>query len=369
MPDSNRSPLDNPISNTGLKIINGRKYSAAAKSHKSSLYQNGPNAAPEAIRSQFIAFEPCYTYADAEYPEDGATEVPILTALNGFNAKNSRQVDAAIIWMGFIRGETANEHVVGNANGAVPIITGGVLSVVNTGIASIKAGSLVRLRAPTEEEARLQIITGRTPGKVIGLTEMYIPEFDDMDANNCFVTLMQALGVRLAARFRNPSPLQVEAFTEWWEQERITFALFEAHISWEFEMSQAGGSRTMADKNARDVYKNWLASLGVGAKSGANKTNEFQIRLLKRLFMKRVNEAGVVEADMYGQAFFPTPEPGRGVLGADENAMTQWQAGAVQKKFTVIIGAHAEKQGSIIGRAPNGAEKSQQMDLIFWGCK
>lgn len=358
-----RSPLDNPISNTGFRIINARKASHYVAANNSQMYQGSTNPASTDTKNQLIAFEPAYSFRNTQKNDEDetATEVPILTALNGIRAQSAKQVDNTIEFAGFIRGETANEHVKGNVNGTVALILAGVFTIVNSGIKRINPGSYVRIRAPTEEEAKMQMIIGRTPGKVILMTEEYKPDFDAVDEKAAFITIMASMGIDVGDITRHVSDEEIEIFTEWWAAFRMGMAVFYTEFL----------TRTLADAAkkspaqitlSRERFENVAETLGlVNGKRGDVK---FQVNLLKRVFVMNQFAGGVVEADTQ-QLYFNLPNSSRGQTGV-QGELAQMQATSARKQFSSIISGHASKLRAIKGKAPFGAEPGESMDFIMW---
>lgn len=358
-----RSPIDNPISNTGFRIINGRKASHYVNANNSPMYQSQEYPASSDTKNQLIAFEPCWSFRNSQKGDEDETptEVPILTCLNGIRAMSAKQVDAMIEFQGFLRGETANEHVKGNVNGTVPIILAGVFTIVNSGIKTINPGAFVRLRAPSEEEARHQSIVGRTPGKVILMTEEYKPEFDAIDEKSAFTTLMKSMGVDVGDITREVTDDEIEIFNEWWIAARTAFAVFYA----EFLSNGSRGravTQSVIDANMKKDYQQTATALGLvtGKRGDAN----FQIRLLKRLFVMNLFNGGMIEGDT-SQLIFQLPNSSRG-QSAEQDELAQLQATSTRKQFSSIISGHSSKLRSIKGKAPFGAEPGQSMEFIMW---
>jgi len=378
LPEGRPSPIDNPVANSGFQIITARKASRYAASNTTDLYQKpkkvggmiiGP--VPYEIKNQLLEWEPVYTMENADsYVEDEQKlELPVLSALNGLPAASAKAVDRCIKWWGFARGETANEHVPGNSNGAVAIVVQGVLTVMHSGVVSIPAGATVCLRAPTEEEAALQIFTGRQKGKAIGLLEEYKPNLDAMDAANGFESLMNGLGVETRRRDRDISEDQAEAFDQWWQAQRVMLMT----MFLEFSVLNAQDEKKSREKIDEDIRKNskdLAVTFGLVRDSDNAKNNkaiDFQKRLLKRIFVRDVFPNGMPD-EANTQLFFPLENSTNFGESRVLFDLARLQKSAVENQFNAIIGAHARRLNSIIGRTPTGGVPGGSIDLVFKGC-
>jgi len=358
-----RSPLDNPISNTGFRVINARKASHYVDVNNSQMYQGSGSPANNDTKNQLIAFEPAWSFKNTQKNDEDETptEVPILTALNGIRAQSAKQVDNSIEFAGFIRGETANEHVKGNVNGTVALILAGVFTIVNSGIKRINPGSYVRVRAPTEEEAKLQMIIGRTPGKVILMTEEYKPDFDTVDEKAAFMTIMKSMGVDVGDITRHVTDEEIEIFTEWWTAFRMGMAVFYTEYLLINKTPASKQAPAQIDQSRKDFQR---VSENLGLINGKRGDVNFQLTLLKRLFVMNQFSGGVIEPDTK-QLYFNLPSSARGQTG-EQNELAQLQATAARKQFSSIISGHASKLRAIKGKAPFGAEPGESMDFIMW---
>jgi len=358
-----RSPLDSPISNTGFRVINARKASHYVAVNNSQMYQGGGSPASSDTKNQLIAFEPAWSFRNTQKNDEDETptEVPILTALNGIRAQSAKQVDNSIEFAGFIRGETANEHVKGNVNGTVPLILAGVFTIVNSGIKRINPGSYVRVRAPTEDEAKLQMIVGRTPGKVILMTEEYKPDFDAVDEKAAFMTIMKSMGVDVGDITRHVTDEEIEIFTEWWTAFRMGMAVF--FTEYLSRAATPAVKKTTTQINlSKTEFKTVSENLGLipGKRGDVN----LQLNVLKRVFVMNQFQGGVIEPDTQ-QLYFNLPNSARGQTG-EQNELAQLQATSARKQFSSIISGHASKLRAIKGKAVFGAEPGEGMDFIMW---
>lgn len=355
-PPQARSPLDNPTANSAFSIITGRKASNYAKYNTGTMYQTSKHGAhPYTTRNELLEFEPLFTLEsrDSYVDDQSRTELPVLSCLAGLPAKNAAQVDSMVRFVGFARGETANEHVAGNANGTVAIICHGVLTVLHTGLETISPGALVCIRAPTEGEAERQVFTGRLPGKPTLLLEEYIPKFDDIDATTGFSALATMLGAKVNSRQRTFSQAQLETYDAWWTAMRTLISVGVATLA-------PGGA------SPAKTYNETAKKLGLlGFQTEAEKASQAgaQLTLLKRLFVKDVAN-GVAQSDM-NKMFFQMPKMGESQV-QENNTLAQLQVSAIPDLFSAIISGHANKQNSIIGKTPSGGVSGGSLDLVMW---
>jgi len=374
VPGGQPSPLSNVTANTGFQIATCRKATHIAQSNNSKLYQrkirNGKVVdmpVPFEVKNQTLGLEPAYTTENEQTfaGDDQPMILPVLTALNGLPAHNAKAVDRMIRWIGFVRDETAQEHVPGNSNGGLVVIMQGFLTVVHTGVRSISAGALVCLRAPTEEEAALQVITGRSPNKAIGLLEEYQPQLDAMDAANGFASLAKQMGAPLKPRVeREMLDDQIEAFELWWQSQRVQFATFFAAYQEYADVKLNGVAVKKAREDSRRTFMDVASALGLVG-DGKNALM-FQQLLLKRLFARDVFDG--VPDESADQLFFPL-ETAMSVDGpSTELDLARMQKTAVENGFNAIIGAHARRINSIIGKTPTGGVPGGDLDLAFKGC-
>lgn len=355
---STSSP-DNPIANTALAVINARKASAQAKANTGTMYQRSKfREFPYDVRNETLEWEPVFTQQNEDTPVDQytKTELQVLSCLAGIHAKSAAQVDRQIRFVGFLRGETNNEHVKGNANGSLAVICRGVLTVLHSGVEIISPGALVCIRAPTEAEAEQQVFVGRIPGKPILMLEEYKPELDAMEAKTAFSALMVSLGVRVNARTRAIPEEQAEAFHAWWIAERTSYAIFTAVLAGEDAKERNKDPQAARTK----AYKEMSTLLGL---IGNSPNIELQKELLRRLFtMNVVGE--LVDTDV-NQLIFPFATSGS-TVDPNNTELARRQASAVQNKFNSIISCHAKKQNSIIGKTPSGGYPGGSIDLVMW---
>jgi len=368
------SPLDNPVDNSGFQILTCRKGSRYAETNISGLYQRTKKVGNKvigpispAIKNEIIGLEPVYTLENENsyMDEDQKLEPPVLSALNGLPANSAKAVDRIIRWLGFARDETANEHVPGNVNGGIVVIAQGVLTVMHSGVRTISAGALVCLRAPTEDEAAMQIFTGRSQGKAIGLLEEYKPHLDSMDAYNGFMSIMRDLMLALKQPIqpraeRELSEDQSEAFGLWWRSQRMIILVGYATI----ELASVGG--TVNDKSRTDMKK--LASvLGLIGKETTAESLQFQVELLQRVFVRKIFSGGVADDDDAGQLFFDLENSMNADRDPDDLDMARMQKSAVENNFNAIIGGHSRRITSIIGRTSTGGKPGGSIDIAFKG--
>lgn len=368
MPAPMPSPLDNPVDNSGFQILTCRKGSRYAETNNSGLYQRTKKVGNKvigpispAIKNEIIGLEPVYTLENENsyMDEDQKLEPPVLSALNGLPANSAKAVDRIIRWLGFARDETANEHVPGNANGGIVVIAQGVLTVMHSGVRTISAGALVCLRAPTEDEATMQIFTGRSQGKAIGLLEEYKPHLDSMDAFNGFMSLMRDLKQPLQPRAeRELSEDQSEAFRLWWRSQRTIIVV-------------ALASFTLADGTAQDdKFRKDLKTIATAFGLIGNETSKslkFQVDLLQRVFVRKIFAGGVADEDDAGQLLFDLENSMNADRDADDLDLARMQKSAVENNFNAIIGAHSRRITSIIGRTSTGGKPGGSIDIAFKG--
>ena len=369
---SQLAPPYDTIAETALGVLNARKNTNQAMANTSSLYQEGNDPLSFEGRNEVLEHEPAYMIVNQDEFEDDKKsnykEVNVLTALNGLPANSAEQVEQMISFVGFARSETANEHMKDNANGTFPLKVHGVLTTIHTGITDIRGGALVRIRAPTEEEARLQHIVGRRSNKKLLMTEEYRPELDAVDKKNAFVSLMMSLGEKLEPREREITSFQAQIYADWWKAKRTQFVVFLAEMV-HFEKISGGATKVAAKADAIKSFRTYAKSLGLVP--GDNGNVEMQKSLLKRLFVMNVFSR-VAQPDVM-QTFFSSPRSATGPQAVTQtefaitNEFYQLQISAIQHEQNAIISGHAKVWNSIIGKAPTGAIKGQKLDLVMFG--
>jgi hypothetical protein len=207
----------------------------------------------------------------------------------------------------------------------------------------------------------MQIFTGRSQGKAIGLLEEYKPHLDSMDAFNGFVSLMRDLNQPLQPRAeRELSEDQSEAFRLWWRSQRMiilvgvgTFGLYDA-------------KGTVDDKFLTGMKK--LAKLfGLIGNETTAESLQFQVELLQRVFVRKIFSGGVADDDDAGQLFFDLENSMNADRDPDDLDMARMQKSAVENNFNAIIGAHSRRITSIIGRTSTGGKPGGSIDIAFKG--
>ncbi len=368
---SHLAPPYDTISETALGVYNAQKNTNQALVNNSSLYQEGEHPLPYEGKNEILEHEPAYIMVNQDEFEDDKKvtyqDAKILTALNGLPASNAEQVEQITCFIGFVRSETANEHMKDNANGSVALKVHGVLTTINTGISDIRAGALVRMRAPTEAEAKLQHIVGRRPNKTLYMTEEYKPEIDAVDKKNAFICLMMQLGEKLEPRERDITQFQATIYSDWWKAKRSQFAVFAAEMEFQAAIANNKSARD-ATNAAKSKFEAVAKSLGI--MPGNMGDVAFQKSLLKRLFVMNIYSS-VAQPDVT-QAFFTSPRAANGASVSQarfavESDFYMSQITAIQHEQNAIISGHAKVMNSIIGRAPVGSVKGQKLDLVMFG--
>lgn len=365
------SPMSEGIAETALGVLDASKNSNQALLNVSSLYQEGDDPLSYEGRNEVLEHEPAYTVKTAEEFEDDNNrknhDIQILTALNGLPASNADQVEAIVAFAGFVRSETANEHMKDNANGSLALKVHGVFSTLHTGITDIRGGGLVRIRAPTPEEAKLQKIVGRRQNKILLMTEEYRPELDAVDKKNAFVALMMQTGVSFEPREREIVAYQAKIYQDWWKAKRTQFAVFAAELAALDARKNNDNERTII-KKATDAYTSAAANLGL--LTGTVGDIEFQRSLLKRLFTMN-SFSGIAQEDVL-QAYYPSPRSASSSSNLSPSEQSTraelflLQTSAIQNEQNAIISGHAKNMNSIIGKAPKGAKKGCGFDLVMY---
>jgi len=371
MADLIKSPQDNVISNTALGVITCRKDTIQANANVSAMYQRQKGTAPIAadVRSQVLEWEPVFTMSSTaavflERAPKGKKnyELPVLSSLNGINARTAKAVQRMIRFVGFSRGEAANEHVKGNANGGLAIMVHGVLTVINSGVSSIAAGALVRIRAPTEAEAELQRIVGHHPGKTILATDTFKPSLDPADAKAMFIALMAETGKPLSPQLKVVADDVSDTASAWWKAQRALFAVFAAELAAQRQFAVSNDEQAALATGQQEFET--VAELTGLFNSADASTFSMQQALLRRLFVMDVPSTTVAERDP--SALFFQPATAEKPQSTRNIEMMQLQATAVQHSHDAIISGHAEQWISVIGMTPTGGMPGGSMDLLFW---
>ena len=358
-PPQQRSPLDNTTAETGIQVVNVRKASAVATNNVGTIYQNGVNL-DDSIRGEIIDREPVVLVESSHLEDVGArTEPKVLSCLNGWLASTPDQIEDQISFLGFARGETPNEHVRGNKNGAFAVLARGVITIVNTGIKNIASGARVRIRVPTEQEAALQTIVGRVKGKALMLTEEYKPEFDDIGKKTGFVTLAKQLGAQLAVREREPTAHQNSVFGQFWKAQLMFALTVMGTMLYEEEAAKGAQAKVARDKARQFITE---AAKQFGLLNPTRQTQKLQLAALNRTFAMTVRD-GVPQEDI-NQLFFSLPKSGA-QQSVEETTLAQLQASIINNVFGSIISGHARVMNSIIGKTTSGGVPGGSMDLCM----